>query len=161
MKRFFLVMMISCIGLFAYQHVSLAFVNPPCPCDTETVGGLTGIEILDTVCPGGELAEDGSFVLEPEEITVSIPDPSMGYSVEKQGINGSRAYFCEVFAEGSGSGIRLRGAQVESCRQSLIDRCNLVLLRPIPTLSEWGLIATAGILGIAGFIAIRRKYTTA
>ncbi|MGH7848980.1 MAG: IPTL-CTERM sorting domain-containing protein [Thermodesulfobacteriota bacterium] len=36
---------------------------------------------------------------------------------------------------------------------------NLCTLLPsnIPTLSEWGLIAMAGILGIAGFIMIRRK----
>ncbi len=33
--------------------------------------------------------------------------------------------------------------------------------RPIPTLSEWGLIAMAGILGLVGFIAIRKRYTTA
>jgi len=33
--------------------------------------------------------------------------------------------------------------------------------RPIPTLSEWGLIAMAGLLGIAGFIYIRRSYGTA
>jgi len=31
----------------------------------------------------------------------------------------------------------------------------------IPTLSEWGLIAMAGILGIVGFIAIRRRKVTA
>ena len=31
-------------------------------------------------------------------------------------------------------------------------------VRPIPTLSEWGLIAMAGLLGIAGFIVIRKKY---
>ena len=30
----------------------------------------------------------------------------------------------------------------------------------VPTLSEWGLIAIAGILGIIGFIAIRRKKVT-
>ena len=30
----------------------------------------------------------------------------------------------------------------------------------IPTLSEWGLIAMAGVLGIIGFIAIRKKYAT-
>jgi hypothetical protein len=30
--------------------------------------------------------------------------------------------------------------------------------RPIPTLSEWGLIAMAAILGLVGFIAIRKKY---
>ncbi len=29
--------------------------------------------------------------------------------------------------------------------------------RPIPTLSEWGLIATAGVLGIIGFFALRRR----
>jgi len=31
----------------------------------------------------------------------------------------------------------------------------------IPTLSEWGLIALAGILGIVGFIVIRRRKVTA
>ena len=33
--------------------------------------------------------------------------------------------------------------------------------RPIPTLSEWGLIAMAGILGIVGFMVIRRRKVTA
>ena len=32
---------------------------------------------------------------------------------------------------------------------------------PIPTLSEWGLIAMAGILGIVGFMVIRRRKVTA
>lgn len=32
---------------------------------------------------------------------------------------------------------------------------------PVPTLSEWGLIATAGILGIVGFMIIRRRKITA
>lgn len=31
----------------------------------------------------------------------------------------------------------------------------------IPTLSEWGLIATAGILGIAGYLVMRRKKAAA
>jgi hypothetical protein len=31
----------------------------------------------------------------------------------------------------------------------------------VPTLSEWGLITMAGILGIVGFIAIRRRKATA
>lgn len=33
--------------------------------------------------------------------------------------------------------------------------------RPVPTLSEWGLIAMAGILGIVGFMVIRRRQLTA
>lgn len=35
------------------------------------------------------------------------------------------------------------------------------LVRPIPTLSEWGLIATAGILGLTGLYAVRRRRITA
>ncbi len=34
-------------------------------------------------------------------------------------------------------------------------------VRPIPTLSEWGLIALAGVLGIVGFITIQRRKGTA
>lgn len=36
-----------------------------------------------------------------------------------------------------------------------------VVPRNVPTLSEWGLIATAGILGFIGFMVIRRKKATA
>ena len=35
-----------------------------------------------------------------------------------------------------------------------------VNISPIPTLSEWGLIAMAGILGIVGFMVIRRRKVT-
>ena len=35
------------------------------------------------------------------------------------------------------------------------------VVRPIPTLSEWGLIAMAGVLGIVGFMVIRRRKVTA
>ena len=36
-----------------------------------------------------------------------------------------------------------------------VPLCNFA--RPIPTLSEWGLIAMAGILGLLGFIALSRR----
>jgi|GEM_PF-3566440 len=32
---------------------------------------------------------------------------------------------------------------------------------PVPTLNQWGLIAMAGILGIVGFMIIRRRKVTA
>jgi IPTL-CTERM motif len=38
---------------------------------------------------------------------------------------------------------------------------NSLLERNIPTLSEWGLIAMAGVLGIAGLLVIRRRKATA
>lgn len=37
----------------------------------------------------------------------------------------------------------------------------IVSLRPIPTLSQWGLIAMAGVLGIIGLLAILRRKATA
>ena len=33
--------------------------------------------------------------------------------------------------------------------------------RDVPTLSEWGLIAMAGVLGLVGFMVMRRKRATA
>ncbi len=38
---------------------------------------------------------------------------------------------------------------------------NVSAVSEFPTLSEWGMIAMAGILGIAGFMVIRRKRAVA
>jgi len=35
------------------------------------------------------------------------------------------------------------------------------IVSPIPTLSEWGLIAMAGVLGLVGFMVIRRRKVSA
>lgn len=40
---------------------------------------------------------------------------------------------------------------------SNIDVCGPPIKRPIPTLSQWGLIAIAGVLGIIGLFAVKRK----
>jgi len=40
-----------------------------------------------------------------------------------------------------------------------LDDCGVVTT--IPTLSEWGLIALAGVLGLVGFMVIRRRKVTA
>ena len=47
---------------------------------------------------------------------------------------------------------------------SNVPQCVTKVTSPIPTLSEWGLIAMAGILGIVGivgFMVIRRRKVTA
>jgi len=36
-----------------------------------------------------------------------------------------------------------------------------IIITDVPTLSKWGLIALAGILGIVGFMVIRRRRATA
>lgn len=46
-----------------------------------------------------------------------------------------------------------------------LTRCDIgayefnAMARPVPTLSEWGLIAMAGVLGIVGLLAVRKKQT--
>ena len=42
-----------------------------------------------------------------------------------------------------------------------ITKFIFIQITSIPTLSEWGLIAMAGILGIVGFMVIRRRKATA
>ena len=51
-----------------------------------------------------------------------------------------------------------RIGQLPGCTDAMIF-ANIA--RPIPSLSEWGLIAMAGILGIAGFVVMRRRNVTA
>jgi len=48
----------------------------------------------------------------------------------------------------------------DSPKQDCMPMQNVVTT-PIPTMSEWGLIAMAGILGIVGFMVIRRRKVTA
>ena len=66
----------------------------------------------------------------------------------------------------AGQTVRIRAAVVvtENPLHGAIDAvtCTWVpLARPIPTLSEWGLIAMAGVLGIVALLAIRRRKTAA
>ena len=68
-----------------------------------------------------------------------------------------------ALADPSGDSITINGLfyQWQDC-ELLVNELNPVrVTRPIPTLSEWGLIAMAGILGLIGFIALRRKAAVA
>jgi hypothetical protein len=59
-------------------------------------------------------------------------------------------------------GIDTVTASVEDGTTSLSNPVEVRWLgRPIPTLSEWGLIAMAGLAGIIGLIALRRKKAAA
>ena len=56
----------------------------------------------------------------------------------------------------------INGGNPQGQRQIWLATClDPATARNIPTLSEWGLIAMAGVLGMVGFIAIRRKKATA
>lgn len=50
------------------------------------------------------------------------------------------------------------GFLIDSSCNNETDLCSgFVVERDVPTLSEWGLIAMAGVLGIIGFMVIRRR----
>ena len=58
-------------------------------------------------------------------------------------------------------GFGLTDIQLQLCRESLVVRCGLNV-NPIPTLSEWGMIAAAGVLGMIGlYFVVRRRKATA
>jgi len=60
----------------------------------------------------------------------------------------------------SGDSITINGISFTWVNFEIIED-QLTCLNPIPTLSEWGLIGLAGVLGLIGFMAIRRKKITA
>jgi hypothetical protein len=55
-------------------------------------------------------------------------------------------------------GISVLGGPPYTCQNV---NCGQPAPAPIPTLNQWGLIAIAGILGIVGFMVIRRRKATA
>ena len=65
----------------------------------------------------------------------------------------------------SGTTVRFRAAEVDNQLffEFMIDdvTCEAIPPAQIPTLSEWGLIAMASILGIIGFMVMRRRKVTA
>ncbi|MEK6223469.1 MAG: IPTL-CTERM sorting domain-containing protein [Thermodesulfobacteriales bacterium] len=95
--------------------------------------------------------------------------PEKGYS--GIGIPPSEPTCCQYIAEQGGEFTcedSLNGTCQEIVGENLIllpgERCNLrtnlcqeITPSNVPTLSEWGLIAMAGVLGIVGFMVIRRK----
>jgi len=56
-------------------------------------------------------------------------------------------------------GITVSGGPPYTCGD--VDCPSPIIKTPIPTISEWGLLAMAGVLGIVGFMVIRRRKATA
>lgn len=146
--------------LFAAHH---AFAQiPSCPCDTiELPSGISGDEIVDILCPDGNLSPGNESFVTPDLVEIQGPgdgEPIVGYQVLfENGLKG-----CGIFDTNiSTLPIQLTDEEYEDCRQRLIQGCNLNRTTNIPTLSEWGMIAMAGVLGMIGLYAAshRRKAT--
>jgi hypothetical protein len=150
-------------GLILFTLLSVIFVSPYamaqalfCPCDTaELENGTTGNDIVELLCPGGSLSGDARFELNETFVSIASDGDTIGYQVEIFDEGG----VCFI-GQGDEVGRKLTLQAAADCRTSLIARCRLNST-PIPTLSQWGLIAIAGILGMAGFIIMRRRKAAA
>lgn len=131
-----------------------AYAQPPsCPCDThELPNGTSGNDIIELLCPGGELAEGVSFDLNAIVARISSVD---GYAYSVQIIPDSTG--CGITSMGQADGIETSTEEAQVCRTGLIRRCDLKIIAPIPTISEWGMIATAAGLGIIGLLVTARR----
>lgn len=103
---------------------------------------------------GGEFLSEQIFIAEPG--TVAIPDSggNMQGIVDISEFSGQdvRIVFYWIIPEAfTGPGF---------CQLDNVNIVGDMQVAQVPALSEWGLFAMAGILGIMGFIAIRRKRLT-
>lgn len=146
------------ISPYAYSQI------PSCPCDeAELENGVSGDEIVDILCPGGNLGEGVESVVIRSEVAVRRSGVGgLAYFVGKGGVDDNICILSQdtlpvLF-------VPISDEEYEDCRERLIQGCNLPLQRisPIPTLSEWGMIAMAGVLGLIGlYVAARRRKATA
>ncbi len=143
--------------LLAVLFVSDYAFSQTCPCDTQALpDGTTGNDVIEALCPGGQLGPGTQYVLESNEISqgIIVSNESVNFAtfMDIEGGNCSFGY------EGdSPLGIRITGQQAIFCRARVLEACGLNI-NPIPTLSEWGMIAAAAGLGLVGlFFAVRRR----
>ncbi len=146
-------------GFILFTLLSVVFVSDyafaqDCPCDTvELEDGTTGNDIVELLCPDGQLGEGNEFVLLPDFVSIS----GEGVSYETEIFPDAQDFGrCEIFTLTDNRARKLVPEDALICRNSLIQRCRLNTT-PIPTLSEWGLVATAGVLGVVGLYLVARR----
>jgi hypothetical protein len=138
---------IACSVIIYYENFAEGFVTAPDLSYTTAPNQQARIDIMD---PSADAFDVGAGVLE-NLFQTNPGDPlTLGYTV----LNFDLSQY-------AGSTVRFRAAEVDTVSYFIfaIDdvRCGEIV-RNIPTLGEWGMIAMAGVLGIAGFIfAVRRR----
>ena len=141
---------VTCSVIVYYENRAGVFINGP---DLSFAGGPNQQARIDIMDPNAPDFDVGAGVLENLFQTNPGDPTSLGYTT----INFDLTDF-------SGTIVRFRAAEVDNQLNfnfSIDDvTCEVILLANVPTLSEWGLIAMAGILGLAGFMVIRRRKAT-
>jgi len=159
MKYFCLPILLTLLFVAPY-----AFAQASCPCDDAKLpDGNSGDQIVEIICPGGTLAEGNVSVVDPDEVLIRRPGSDENLELTYTVFIDNGINVCAIFEEGVGvQDIELTDEEFVNCRRRLILGCNLNGLGSgsigsIPTLSEWGMIAMAGVLGIIGLYAAAQR----
>ena len=132
------------------REVDAIFVNGPNLNFDEGPNQQARIDIMDPLAPNFDI---GAGVLLNIFQTNPGDPASLGYTT----LNFDLSDF-------AGTTVRFRAAEVDNLgvfNFSIDDVTCGINTAQIPTLSEWGLIAMAGVLGIIGLLAIRRRKVAA
>jgi hypothetical protein len=110
---------------------------------------------IDIMDPGSDPFDVGAGVLENLFLTLPGDPSTLGYTIV--------SFNLSPFA---GTTVRFRAAEVDNQSNFYFSIDDVIcgernVSRPIPTLGEWGMIAMAGALGLAGLIFARRRRSLA
>lgn len=126
---------------------------------------VTGSVVTDFQLRNGESDNIALGIDNIIEIREDVPD---GYTLELECIEGNTNCGGGMFESclsitplEDGTGVRVECIDDDSGSCTFTNRLNQVDPANVPTLSEWGLIAMAGILGLIAFVVLKRKKAVA
>jgi len=111
-------------------------------------GGLITFEVISGP-NAGEISDPDSGECTPNDDCTTDADGQVSWTYKGGKVPGTDTIVASFFDEEFQ--VSIESNLVEKIWESI----------PIPTLSEWGLIAMAGVLGIVGFMVMRRRKVTA
>ncbi|GJM15650.1 MAG: hypothetical protein DHS20C13_09770 [Thermodesulfobacteriota bacterium] len=143
--------LVTCSAIVYYSNSSADFIIGP---DLSFAGPPNQQARIDLMDPNAPDFDIGAGVLENLFQTMPGDPDVLGYTI----LNFDLTDF-------AGTTVRFRAAEVDNqfFFQFMVDDVTCEAIQPanVPTLSEWGLIAMASILGIVGFIVMRRRQVIA
>ncbi|GJM14911.1 MAG: hypothetical protein DHS20C13_02380 [Thermodesulfobacteriota bacterium] len=177
MKYISMFVTVLVVGLgFIVLNADQASAGVPMPCniviekvEEPDTGRLFDFEVEGNFAPNFSLGDGDSenVGLDIDETIEIIEDIPEGYTLEIECVEGSTNCGSDFFEpclaiqeleDGTGVVVECLDDDEGSCTFT-----NTLAIEPaqVPTLSEWGLISMAGVLGIIGFMVIRRRKATA
>ena len=149
------------VTLFAGGILRYSGVDPENPIiDFECQSGTTDPAVAPSIITEDNSAVIRIFLVNGIVETFDFDFGTFAGQASNEGEFLSTNAFGQPFEEGGETGTFEAGIQSQSwraCTMALRMGAGPPSVRNVPTLSEWGLIAMAGALGIVGLLAVRRR----